>query len=111
MRCPEPLVIQVLLLYRYLHVLGADARTMMRARDNRAFGRRGKGIAVTGNLLGSLLLRSIERGERLYTAMAARGFDGAFFLDTTERWGVRETTVLCACVCLLTGIRMVFTSL
>jgi len=31
---------------------------------------------VTGGMAGSLFLRSIERGERIYDAMVARGYDG-----------------------------------
>ena len=33
---------------------------------------------TTGNMVGSLFLRSYERSERIYAAMQARGFDGSF---------------------------------
>jgi cobalt/nickel transport system permease protein len=31
---------------------------------------------VTGRMVGSLLLRSLERSEHIYQAMLARGYDG-----------------------------------
>ncbi|HJW84253.1 MAG TPA: CbiQ family ECF transporter T component, partial [Anaerolineae bacterium] len=31
---------------------------------------------VTGGMAGSLFLRAFERGDRIYAAMAARGYDG-----------------------------------
>ena len=31
---------------------------------------------VTGGMAGNLFIRSIDRGERIYDAMAARGYDG-----------------------------------
>jgi cobalt/nickel transport system permease protein len=40
---------------------------------------------VTGGMAGNLFIRSLDRGERIYDAMAARGYDGevrAFPLPT-----------------------------
>jgi len=33
-------------------------------------------VRVTGGMAGTLLLRSLERAERVYQAMKARGYDG-----------------------------------
>ncbi len=63
--------------YRYIFVLVDEVRRMKRARDSRCFG--GKWIWHTqtiGRMIGTLFLRSYERGERIYMAMLSRGFEG-----------------------------------
>jgi len=76
LRVPEVLVTQLILLYRYSSVLGEEAISMQKGRAMRSFKGRGKGVFSTANLLGSLLLRTTNRAERLYRGMFARGFDG-----------------------------------
>lgn len=73
---PEVLVTQLLLLYRYLFVLGEETMRMARARHARSVGSRGMGMSVYANMLGHLLLRTYARAARVYRAMLARGFDG-----------------------------------
>lgn len=88
---PQVLVSITGFTYRYIFVIGDEALRLMRARAARsgvpnlskdgAPGRRGGGsifwrARVTGGMAGSLFLRSIERSERIYDAMVARGYDG-----------------------------------
>ncbi|GAJ02568.1 unnamed protein product, partial [marine sediment metagenome] len=50
---------------------------MKQARDSRNFGSsRLRQLRTIGNMVGTLFIRSYERGERVYAAMLARGFDG-----------------------------------
>jgi cobalt/nickel transport system permease protein len=50
---------------------------MRQARDSRNFGGgRLWQLRTIGNMIGTLFIRSYERGERVYAAMMARGFDG-----------------------------------
>jgi cobalt/nickel transport system permease protein len=50
---------------------------MKQARDSRNLGGgRLRQIRTVGNMIGTLFIRSYERGERVYAAMMARGFDG-----------------------------------
>lgn len=74
---PALVVQQVLLLLRYLELLATSAERLDQARQLRSAGRRGLGLVDTAPLLGALLLRSLDRAERLQAAMALRGFDGA----------------------------------
>lgn len=86
LRLPRILVAIIGFMYRYLAVLGEEAGRMLRARSARsaaAAGGRGGGsigwrARVTGQMVGSLFLRSYERSERIYAAMQARGFEGTF---------------------------------
>lgn len=73
---PAAFTVQVLFLHRYLFVLVDEGMRMARARALRSFGRRGMGMRVYGHMLGSLLLRTMDRAERIHLAMRSRGFDG-----------------------------------
>jgi cobalt/nickel transport system permease protein len=64
-------------MYRYIFVFQDEALRMKRARDARS--REGNvfwHINSLGSIIGSLFIRAYERGERVYKAMLARGFDG-----------------------------------
>jgi cobalt/nickel transport system permease protein len=69
-------VVQLLFIYRYLFVLMEEGARMVRARSLRSFDRRGGGLTVYGSLVGHLLLRTVNRAQRIYNAMVCRGFDG-----------------------------------
>jgi cobalt/nickel transport system permease protein len=102
-RVPRLLVAVVGLMWRYLFVLADEALRLMRAREarsgqpDRPGARAGGSIAwrarVTGGMAGNLFLRSFERADRIYAAMASRGYDGevrAFPLPpiTAAQWSV-----------------------
>lgn len=76
LRVPQPLTLQLWLLYRYLFVLGAEAARMDTARRLRAGTQPRASLATWSALLGQLLLRSVDRAQRLHQAMLARGFAG-----------------------------------
>ncbi|RMG57301.1 MAG: cobalt ECF transporter T component CbiQ [Deltaproteobacteria bacterium] len=73
---PRAFVTQLLFLYRFLFVLAEEAMRMVRARENRSFGGRGREWRKTVPLFGTLLVRSFDRAERVYHAMLSRGFQG-----------------------------------
>ena len=73
---PSLFVSQLLFLYRYIFVLAEEAMRMVRARDMRSFGAKGTGIKVFVRIIGTLFLRTLERAERIYSAMLSRGFRG-----------------------------------
>ncbi len=93
-RIPRLLVAMFGLMWRYLFVLVDEAMRLMRARAARsghraatgpspklrAGSRSGGSVAwrarVAGGMAGSLFLRAFERSDRIYMAMAARGYDG-----------------------------------
>lgn len=73
---PRVFVVQLLFIYRYLFVLMEEGARMVRARSLRSFEGRGGGLTVYGSLVGHLLLRTVNRAQRIYNAMVCRGFDG-----------------------------------
>ena len=90
-------------MYRYVFVVFDELARMRAARSARSFGRRGawRAWAETAQLLGMLLIRSLNRAERVYGAMCARGWDGHIrTLDsspvsdlTDRRFSLREEPV------------------
>ena len=76
MGVPEIFANQLLFLYRYIFVLAEEVLRLSRARSLRSFGGRGLGWRVYANILGSLLLRTVARANRVYEAMLSRGFSG-----------------------------------
>jgi len=75
MGIPGAFTIQLLFLYRYIFVLGEEAARMARARTLRSFGNKGLGVGVYSSMIGQLLLRTMDRAQRIHLAMLCRGFD------------------------------------
>ena len=61
---------------RYIHVLGDELGRMTQARRARSFRRSGVDYGILTGLIGVLFVRAMERGERVHSAMLARGWDG-----------------------------------
>lgn len=78
LRLPRVMVMILSFMYRYIFVLVDEVMRMRQARDGRNFGGGGRlwQIKATGHMAGTLFIRSYERGERVYAAMLARGYDG-----------------------------------
>ncbi len=77
LRMPRVMVMILSFMYRYIFVLVDEVMRMRQARDSRNFGgSRLWQMRTIGNMIGTLFIRSYERGERVYAAMLARGFDG-----------------------------------
>lgn len=84
---PRAFVQQLLFLYRYLFVVGEEARRSLLARELRAHGH-----PMTWrdfpSFAGHLLLRSWERAERVHAALLARGFQGTLPARVHAPFGV-----------------------
>jgi cobalt/nickel transport system permease protein len=106
---PRILVSTVGLMYRYIFVLADEAMRLTRARAARSGALEGRpaggSIAwrgrVTGGLVGNLALRSFERSERIYDAMAARGYTGDIRHFAPPRLSVNDTTILAGLIAFL----------
>lgn len=90
MGTPRIFAVQLLFLYRYIFVLIDEASRMANARSLRSFDGKGKGIKVFSYLLGHLLLRTVDRAQRIHLAMLCRGFDGEIRLQRRLKTGGRE---------------------
>ena len=82
LRVPENLVHLMLFSVRYIDVLKQEyfrLRTAMKARCFQ-MGNNAHTYRSIGYLLGMLLVRSLERSERILEAMKCRGFQGKFYI-------------------------------
>lgn len=110
LRVPDIFVAIYSLMWRYLFVIVQEAERMMHARACRSArlpgAKRGGNTvfwraAVTGRMAGSLFLRSLERSDRVYLAMQARGYSGMQPQTAAERFTGQE-------ILLVAGVMMVF---
>ena len=85
---PRVLAVQILFMYRYLFVIGDEGGRMLRSIEVRSAGTPRLPFRVYATLLGHLLLRSLDRAQRIYRAMVSRGFEGEvrFLAPTTLGW-------------------------
>jgi len=73
---PRVIILILSFMYRYIFVLVDEMMRMRQAWDSRNFGgSRLYQLKTIGNMIGTLFIRSYERGERVYAAMLSRGFD------------------------------------
>lgn len=88
---PRIFAVQLLLLYRYLFILLDQASRMVRAHALRSFTRKGRiTLRVFLQMLGNLLLRTIDRAQRIHMAMLSRGFTGDIRIVRPFRFGTKE---------------------
>jgi cobalt/nickel transport system permease protein len=82
---PKVLVGVISFMYRYIFVLADEVQRLLRAREARSAagpaGHRSGGTVIwrakiVGSMVGSLFVRSLARSERVYFAMASRGYSG-----------------------------------
>lgn len=89
LKVPDKLVHLLLFMVRYLDVIGQEYKKMRRAMQARAFvmGANRHTWKSIGYLFGMLLIRSVERAERILDAMKCRGFCGRFYLNSDMTLG------------------------
>jgi cobalt/nickel transport system permease protein len=77
LKAPRLLMMVIALMWRYLHVIGEEVHRMRIARQARGYEPRWIWQAgAVGQTVAAVFIRSLERGERVYLAMASRGYTG-----------------------------------
>jgi cobalt/nickel transport system permease protein len=101
--CPQVLVMNLSFLYRYLFVLTEEAMRMKQARDCRRVRRAPlmKELKILSSMLGTLLIRSFERAERMHAAMLSRGYSGEFPVLSPRRFSWRDLAFLSVATCFI----------
>jgi cobalt/nickel transport system permease protein len=115
-----PLLVSILAsMYRYIGVLTNEFNAMHRAATARNFAPqnlynpqrhdRPWQRQVLGNMLGVLFIRTYDRGDRIYQAMLARGYQGTpiMYESATSTWSDRMAI---GCVMILIIVGQVFIS-
>ena len=68
----------ILLIDRYIYILGQEAERIMTAYKLRAPSQKGIHYKAWGPLVGQWLIRSMERAQIVYESMTLRGYQGEF---------------------------------
>ena len=81
---------------RYIQVLGEEFQRLRNAMKARAFvpASNWHTWRSYGWMMGMLLVRSIERAQRIVDAMHCRGFDGSLYLNQQLRWAKTDSVAL-----------------
>jgi len=102
---PDIFISQLMFLYRYLFVLMEETMKIVRARDMRSFGNKGTGSRTFIGIVGVLLIRTIERAERIYNAMLSRGFTGKIIASRKVKFGFQDMAFLAIALAAALGFR------
>jgi cobalt/nickel transport system permease protein len=92
LRVPSKMVQLFFFSWRYFHVIDSEFHRMKHAIKVRGFEPRSNmhTYRTYAYLIGTLFIKSLERGERVYKAMLCRGFDGTFWLLSHFRFHGRD---------------------
>jgi len=105
LRVPEILITQLLLTYKYLLILFDEAFSISTAAILRSGNRKMIKMKDVGVVVGTLLLKSIARAERVYNAMKLRGFKGYYFNDISLKFCVSDVCYLFFAACVIVMLR------
>lgn len=83
LRVPSAITTVIYLTYRYAFLFVQEMQTTIRALKSRLFNTHfnRQSLLVYGELAGGLFIKSINRSEAVYRAMASRGFQGIIPVD------------------------------
>ena len=106
---PQKLAHLLLFTVRYLEVLHREYRRLRAAMKIRSFRPRMNlhTYRAYGYLVGMLLVRSLDRSERILAAMKCRGFQGRFYLLDHFAYSRRRDMPFCAAVMGLLAVLLV----
>ncbi|MGI0494390.1 cobalt ECF transporter T component CbiQ [Alkalinema pantanalense CENA528] len=95
LKIPPLLVAIVGSMLRYLAVLLEEAQTLQRAAQSRnLLLSRLMHRRVVGMTIGTLFIRTYDRGDRIYQAMLSRGYSGLVTEDIPLRWTKPDSSLL-----------------
>ncbi|WP_155159177.1 cobalt ECF transporter T component CbiQ [Sansalvadorimonas verongulae] len=96
LRCPQKLVALLLFTVRYLDLLQKQYHTLQNALKARGFhaGFNLRSWKTLAWVYTTLLIRSIDRAERMLQAMRCRGFDGRWHVMTISHMGWADAAFL-----------------
>jgi len=103
---PHKLVHLLLLTVRQLHLLHQELLRLRQAMRARAFVPRSDlhTWRSYGNLVGMMLVRSLDRSNRILAAMRCRGFHGRLYLLASTSWRPPDTALAAGLGLVLAGL-------
>jgi cobalt/nickel transport system permease protein len=95
LRTPPLLVATLASMYRYIGVLIGEFNAMRKAAASRNLmnNKRWQRLVI-GNMIGSLFIRTYDRGDRIYQAMLSRGYQGTMPVEKVPPGGRQDILAL-----------------
>lgn len=109
LRCPSLIVQMMLFTYRYIFLFMDEMKRLDTAMKARGFVKKPNiyTLKVMGGFIGTLLIRSFERTERIYKAMLSKGYQGELptmvEFQSNRRDFIKAGLVLTCAILLLCG--------
>lgn len=104
---PNIILVVVMLIYRYLILFLKEAQRMWTAYELRAPNHKGLHFRVWGSMIGSLLIRSLDKSNTLYDSMMMRGFDVDNYITLTEKYKFKDIVILVIFISILLVLRFI----
>lgn len=98
LKVPVLLINVIYLIYRYLGLMIQEASDVWTAYRLRAPGQKGIHFSVWGSLVGSMMIRSMDKAEKVYQSMELRGYKPEETFAGEEKWNKESTVYLLICV-------------
>lgn len=103
MKIPSVIVMQLSIMYRYITILADEAFTLYNSYLLRSNGQKGVKMKHMGSFLGQLLIRSIDRAERIYAAMQCFGYNGIIPFEGRRATAIDYIYCTILCLLIITG--------
>lgn len=87
LKIPNILIMQILMLHRYIILMMEECYRVKSAYELRTLGEKSMTMKDYGRIIGQMLLKTIDRSEKVYEAMKLRGFDGDLYINSNKKVG------------------------
>jgi cobalt/nickel transport system permease protein len=99
LKMPSKLVSLLILTYRYIFLLQERFLTAQKSMLLRRTEHNDKeSWRYLSAIFVSSMVRAVFRGEKIWIAMSARGFEGSFPVTVSFRWKIRDTILFATCL-------------
>lgn len=107
-RIPNILIQILMLSYRYIFVLLNELAGMFNAAVAKGFSPKLtiKNLTVFGNMIGMLLIKSYERGDRVYYSMVSKGYTGKTNIGNIEKMKWKDYFLMTIMILFAVGIHI-----
>jgi len=106
LKLPEKLVLLLLFTVRYIDVIHEEYQSLRKAMRVRCFQSKANlhSYQSFGYLIGMMLVRSMERSERIMQAMKCRGFSGRLEIIDVLKFQPKDALFLCLIFVVIAGL-------
>lgn len=104
---PNILITIIMLIYRYIIVFLKEVERIWTAYHMRAPNQKGVNFKAWGSMIGSLMIRSIDKAQTVYQSMELRGFNPETFFVKEQKFNKNDCIFLSLGILLLIIIRWI----